>query len=79
MVLFDLACLTGGIVNVMIPANSVPFHIEYILEKTKPAVLMVSDHFMLDKITAIVNRLSFLKEIVLIENTGVPEGKIYSI
>ena len=46
MVLFDLACLTSGIVNVMIPTNSVPAHIEYILNKTKPAILIVSDEHL---------------------------------
>ncbi len=46
MVLFDLACLTSGIVNVMIPANSVLAHIEYILNKTKPAVLIISDQHL---------------------------------
>ncbi len=78
MVLFDLACLTGGIINVMIPANSVPSHIEYILERTKPSVLIVSDYIMLEKITAIVNRLSYLKAFVLIENTDGTDGKIYT-
>ena len=78
MVLFDLACLTGGIINIMIPANSVPSHIEYILEKTKPSVLIVSDHIMLEKITVIVNQLAYLKAIVLIEHTNGTDGKIYT-
>ncbi|MCK7522586.1 MAG: hypothetical protein MZV64_35335 [Ignavibacteriales bacterium] len=35
MVMLDLACLTSGIVNAMIPANSVSEHISFILNQTK--------------------------------------------
>ena len=66
MVLYDLACLTGGIVNVMIPANSVPAHIEYILNKTKPSVLVVSDESLFEKIKTIINNLTFIKAVTII-------------
>jgi hypothetical protein len=39
MALLDLACLTTGIENVMIPANSVQIHIEYILDYTNQKFL----------------------------------------
>jgi len=65
MVLYDLACLTTGIVNVMIPTNSVPSHIDYILNKTEPSVLVVSDKVLLDKISVFTNRMDFLKAIII--------------
>ena len=68
MVLFDLACLTGGIVNVMIPANSVQAHIEYILKLTKPALLVVSDQHLYDKVISIVDRLDFINSVLLLDD-----------
>jgi long-subunit acyl-CoA synthetase (AMP-forming) len=78
MVLFDLACLTSGIVNVMIPANSVPAHIEYILKKTRPAVLIVSDHQAYEKISSIINRLDFITSVVILKDQSKGEEKCYS-
>ena len=43
MALLDLACLTTGIVNIMIPANSVPQHVSFILNQTKASTLFVYD------------------------------------
>jgi long-subunit acyl-CoA synthetase (AMP-forming) len=40
MALLDLSCLTGGIVNIMIPANSVPQQIEFILNQTKAGIVL---------------------------------------
>ena len=37
MPLLDLACLTNGMVNIMIPANSVTAHISFILNQTEVA------------------------------------------
>ena len=69
MVYFDLACLTSGIVNIMIPANSTPDQIEYILSKTKPEIIIISKDQLLQKIKDIKKNLSFLNYIVLFENT----------
>lgn len=78
MVLYDLACLTTGIVNVMIPANSVPSHIDYILNKTEPSILIVSDRTLLDKIDAMTTRMEFLKAIVLFEKNSTKQKDIFS-
>jgi long-chain acyl-CoA synthetase len=67
MVYFDLACLTSGIVNVMIPANSTPDQIEYILSKTKPEIIIISRDLQLQKLKDFRNKLNFLKWIVLFE------------
>ncbi len=67
MVLFDLACLTSGIVNIMIPANSIASHVSYILNLTKPELLIVSDLELLQSISMETERLDFLKTIILFE------------
>jgi long-chain acyl-CoA synthetase len=53
MALLDLACLTGGIVNVMIPGNSVNEHIRFILKQSKASVLIAHDEKQLSKIKII--------------------------
>ena len=67
MIYFDLACLTSGIVNVMIPANSTPEQIEYILTKTEPEIIIISREQLLQKIKDFRKNLSFLKWIILFE------------
>jgi long-subunit acyl-CoA synthetase (AMP-forming)/GNAT superfamily N-acetyltransferase len=50
MALLDLACLTSGIVNVMIPATATDRDVAYILEHAKIDVIVVSDHTQLEKV-----------------------------
>ncbi|TFH00247.1 MAG: hypothetical protein E4H13_07945, partial [Calditrichales bacterium] len=78
MVFFDLACLTGGLVNVMIPANSVEEHIAYILDKTRPSVLIVSDSTFLKKVQLILSRLPFIKKIIVLDGDVAYSDSIYS-
>ena len=78
MVVYDLACLTTGIVNIMIPANSVPTHIDYILKKTEPSILIVSDRTLLDKINIMINKMEFLKAIVLFDKSTIKQKNLYS-
>ena len=66
MPLLDLACLTSGFVNVMIPAISVPEHIKFILNQTKAPFLIVHDEKQLAKIKTLKNELKFLKKVVLL-------------
>lgn len=65
MALLDIACLTSGIVNVMIPANSVSEHIIYILNKTQSAVIFIEDEKQLFKIRSLKKELTYLKKIIL--------------
>jgi long-chain acyl-CoA synthetase len=71
MVLLDLACLTSGIVNIMIPANSVPEHIEFILNQTKSPVIFLSNDKQLAKIKSIKKNLPYLKQAVLLTGTSI--------
>ncbi|MBZ0199535.1 MAG: AMP-binding protein, partial [Ignavibacteriaceae bacterium] len=68
--LLDLACLTSGIVNVMIPANSVSQHIEFILNQTKSPVVVVFDDKQLVKIKSVRKELKYLKKIILLKGTS---------
>ncbi len=61
MVMLDLACLTSGIVNAMIPANSVSEHISYILNQTKAPLLFADDEKQLAKIRSIRKETSAFK------------------
>jgi long-subunit acyl-CoA synthetase (AMP-forming)/predicted GNAT family acetyltransferase len=71
MALLDLACLTGGIINVMIPGNSVTEHIRFILQQSKSSLLIAHNEKQLSKIKAIKNELPELKTVVLLEgNSG---------
>ncbi len=79
MVYFDLACLTSGIVNIMIPANSVSSQIEYILGKTKPSVIVISQNNRLDEFKELRNNLPFLKSIIVLNETEPLEDECYSI
>ena len=79
MALLDLACLTTGIENVMIPANSVQIHIEYILNYTKPKLLIISDVELLNNILPMFAKFDFLESILLLENGNKhPEG-VYTL
>ncbi len=79
MVIFDLACLTHNIENIMIPANSVQVHIEYILQYTKPKVLIVSDQELLKAISPLQAKMKFLETVVLLEKNGQEHDNVYTL
>jgi long-subunit acyl-CoA synthetase (AMP-forming)/GNAT superfamily N-acetyltransferase len=66
MPLLDLACLTTGIVNVMIPANSVTEHISFILNQTQSPLLILQDEKQLAKVKSVKNELKYLKKAILL-------------
>ena len=76
MVMLDLACLTGGIVNAMIPANSVAQHISYILNQTKAPILFTDDEKQLGKIRSVKKDCPDLKTVVLLRGNAAEEWVI---
>jgi long-subunit acyl-CoA synthetase (AMP-forming) len=76
MPLLDLACLTNGMVNIMIPANSVTEHISFILNQTKSPLLILHDEKQLAKVKSIKNELKFLKKVVLLYGTSAEDWVI---
>ncbi|WP_337864725.1 GNAT family N-acetyltransferase [Ignavibacterium sp.] len=77
MIFLDLACLTSDIVNIMIPANSVPQHIEFILNQTKAKYIFVDDEIQLSKIKSIKGNLNYLKKAILLKGSAVDDYVIH--
>ncbi|MFC2094185.1 GNAT family N-acetyltransferase, partial [Bacteroidota bacterium] len=76
MPLLDLACLTSGMVNIMIPANSVTAHISFILNQTKSPLLILHDEKQLAKVKSIKNELTHLKKVILLYGTSAEDWVI---
>ena len=73
MALLDLACLTTGIVNIMIPANSVPQHVSFILNQTKASTLFVYDEKQLQKVKSIKKEIPHVKHVILLQGNSIEE------
>ncbi|MDX1699846.1 MAG: AMP-binding protein, partial [Melioribacteraceae bacterium] len=73
MALLDIACLNAGIVNVMIPANSVPQHISYILNQTKCKIIILSNEKQLAKLKSVKSELKYLQTGILLDGTSAEE------
>jgi long-subunit acyl-CoA synthetase (AMP-forming)/predicted GNAT family acetyltransferase len=74
--LIDLACLTTGVVNVLIPANSVPAQVEYILRHSGAKTLFVSNDNQLSKIANFRSQLANLQNIVYLSNSNTPKDDV---
>ncbi|MEE4272237.1 MAG: GNAT family N-acetyltransferase [Thermoanaerobaculales bacterium] len=66
MALTDLACLTTGIVNVMIPATATDTEVGYILGHSKAGTVIVSGSTQLKKVHACRARLPELRRVVTV-------------
>ncbi len=69
MALLDLACLSSGLVNVMIPANSVSSQIAFILNQTQARILIVGGQKHLDRINEVRRQLESIEHIVMVNET----------
>ncbi|MCU0302796.1 MAG: AMP-binding protein [Thermoanaerobaculales bacterium] len=67
MALTDLACLTSGIVDVMIPATATEAEVGYILEHCGATFVVASDEVQLRKIVANRERLARLEHVVVLD------------
>jgi long-subunit acyl-CoA synthetase (AMP-forming)/GNAT superfamily N-acetyltransferase len=70
MALVDLACLTTGIVNIMVPATSSETDVAYILDHAGVGALVVSDAEQLQKVLNVRDRLSGLGPIIALEQSA---------
>jgi long-subunit acyl-CoA synthetase (AMP-forming) len=66
----DLACLNTGLVNIMIPANSVPTQIEYILNITDPLIMIFDDLSEAENLFNQISRPKNLKHLVFINQAN---------
>ncbi len=69
-VLTDLACLTFGFVNVMVPANASPDNMAFILNDAEVNLLFISNENLLHSILPHISHLKQLHKIVLFERSG---------
>ncbi len=76
MALLDIACLNYGIINVMIPANSVPQHINFIVNQTEVEYILISDEKQLAKVKSIKANLKKIKKCVLIDGISAEDWVI---
>jgi len=76
MVTLDLACLSSGIVNIMIPANSVPEQIEFILNQTGAGTVLLGNDKQLAKVKSIKAKIPGLKTAVLLSGSSIEEWVI---
>lgn len=76
MASLDIACLSSGIRNVMIPANSVSAHISFILNQTKVPIIIASDEKQLAKIKSIHPEVPNLKRVVLVKGKSIEDWVI---
>jgi long-subunit acyl-CoA synthetase (AMP-forming)/GNAT superfamily N-acetyltransferase len=67
MALLDLACLTSGIVNVMIPATATDRDVAYILDHAKVDVIVVSSRSQLEKVEHAVEQRERLRAVVVFD------------
>jgi long-chain acyl-CoA synthetase len=67
MALVDLACLTSGIVNVMVPATATETDVAFILEHARVGALVVSDAEQLQKVLNVRDRLPELGSIIALD------------
>jgi long-chain acyl-CoA synthetase len=77
MALVDLACLTAGITNIMVPATSSEADIAFILEHAGVGALIVSDAEQMHKVLNVRDRLPDLGPIIAINPSAAsPRGVI---
>ncbi len=76
MALLDIACLNHGIINVMIPANSVPQHISFIINQTEVEYLLIADEKQLAKVKSIKREIKSVKKCILIDGISAEDWVI---
>ena len=74
MALVDLACLTHGLVNVMVPANATEADVGFILRHSKVRTVVVSGAAQLHKVTANLESLPDLQHILSMDPLGEADG-----
>lgn len=76
--LADLACLSNGIVNVMIPANATEKDVGYILRHAKVGTIIVSSRKQLQKVLAQRERLPGLTAVIALDRDAAEERGVFS-
>jgi long-subunit acyl-CoA synthetase (AMP-forming)/GNAT superfamily N-acetyltransferase len=77
--LCDIACLTNGIVNIRLPANSTPDQVQYILQHSGARVLIASDDTQLSKVLPSLSEIPALRSIVLLDRAAADRHGLLSL
>jgi len=78
--LFDLACLTNGIFNTMVPANVVESQLQHILVESGAKMLVVSGSQQVQMAFAALSNLLSLEWVVTLDALpGVPRAKVITL
>ncbi len=72
--LVDLACLTNGIFNTMVPANAVDSQLKHILTESGARILFVSGAEQLQRSLAVFERIPTLECVVTLSSRGTFPG-----
>jgi long-chain acyl-CoA synthetase len=67
LALIDLACLSSGLFNVLVPANSTDADVRYILGHSKAHTVIVSTRKQLSKVIAAREELPHLEHIIVLD------------
>jgi long-chain acyl-CoA synthetase len=79
MALVDLACLTSGIVNVLIPANATESDVGYMLGHSGAQVVAVASREQLRKIRAVRDTLPRLAHVVALDSAAAAESGVLTL
>lgn len=79
MAFADLACLSAGIVNVLLPTNAVASEIEHMLEQSQATVALVSNANHLSKLLNARKRLPALKHLIAFDAQTAADAKVMSL
>jgi hypothetical protein len=79
MALTDLACLTNGLIDVMVPATSTPKDVGFMLRHSKVRTVVVSDQRQLTKVIKNREKLPDLRNIVIIDTPGRRPQEVVSL
>jgi len=79
MVMADLACLTFGIVDIMVPVNAVSEDIAYIIENSEASLLFVSNENILEPLLPYLSGLKNVRKIIVFDaSTAIDHKRIIS-
>src|SRR5512136_283840 len=77
--LADIACLSNGIVDFPLPANSTPEQVAYMLRHSGARILVVSDEEQVDKVLPSLPGLPDLKEVVVVSRAAADRHGLLSL
>lgn len=77
--LTDIACLSNGIVDFPLPANSTPEQVAYMLRHSGANILVVSDEEQVDKVLPSLPGLPDLKEVVVVSRAAADRHGLLSL